>query len=193
MMPELFIAKPLLHRIRSDRPPGWWDTILPSILREEGGAVILDTSHAAYAQAEREHGPLFQWRNTGDAPSSRDSPTLGPAASPHRDPRALLWDELHRRPLETPELGKEHQWLIAFAARVPCGECRKHWKELLTQNPPDFNAWSASPEGKTAYARWTWVIHNAVNARINKPQFSWEEAIAVHNWQSLDLHLTPAV
>ncbi len=187
-MPELFIAKPLLHRIRSDRPAGWWDTFQPSILREEGGALVLETSHAAYAQAEREHGPLFQWRNADHASSSRDSPTSRSAASPHRDPRARLWDELHRRPLEAADLDREQQWLTAFAARVPCGDCRKHWKELVAKDPPDFQSWSSSPDGPSAYARWTWAIHNAVNVKINKPRFSWEEAVALHNWQSLNLH-----
>ena len=100
-----------------------------------------------------------------------------------KDPRPLLWLELHRRPVEAADLGKEPQWLIRFAGRIPCGDCRKHWKELLAQSPPDFEAWSASPDGKTSYARWTWTIHNAINAKLNKPQISWEQAVLLHAWQ----------
>ena len=53
-MPELFIAKQLLDRIRTDRPGGWWEAFQPSIVREDGGAVVLDTGHTAYASAARE-------------------------------------------------------------------------------------------------------------------------------------------
>ena len=43
-MAELFIAKQLLDRIRSDRPGGWWEAFQPSIVREDGGAVVLEAS-----------------------------------------------------------------------------------------------------------------------------------------------------
>jgi hypothetical protein len=184
-MPALLLAKHLLHRIRSDRPTRWWDTFAPSIVREEGGAVVLDTAHAAYVKAAGEFGPLFQWQKPNSNPSSREAGKPNPAASLHHDPRSRLWLELHRRPVESPDLGKESQWLTPFAGRIPCGDCRRHWKELLAQTPPAFESWSVSPDGRLAYAKWTWTIHNAVNALLKKPQISWEQAVVLQGWQSL--------
>jgi hypothetical protein len=74
-----------------------------------------------------------------------------------------MWAELHARPATyTGDAGAELQWLGAFARRIGCGECQKHWRELAERMPPDLAS-------GVAYHRWTVDAHNAVNVRLGKP------------------------
>ena len=84
---------------------------------------------------------------------SGDWSTRGPA----------LWAELHARPATySGDTAAELAWLDAFAARVPCGDCRRHWRELVEKMPPDLTS-------AAAYERWTIDAHNAVNVELGKP------------------------
>ncbi len=70
----------------------------------------------------------------------------------------LLWRGLH----EAAAAGEiDEEWLKRFTLRVPCGECRMHWKQLLKAIPfraGDQFAWSVE-------------VHNAVNARLGKAEW----------------------
>lgn len=83
-----------------------------------------------------------------------------------------MWAELHKRslkPLVTttpPEL----VWLsTVWAAQLPCGDCKMFLANFLRANPPDF----------ASYFPWTVKLHNAVNAKLNKPQLTEEQARAI--------------
>lgn len=81
-----------------------------------------------------------------------------------------LWATLHRYTL-TPEANdpmKLATFLGRFAASVPCGECLRHWHEILKELPPD----AADPFA------WGCAAHNAVNRLLNKPQWTVERARA---------------
>lgn len=71
-----------------------------------------------------------------------------------------LWRELHRWAMGDPKEATGGVWLTAFTAKMPCGECRKHWRALLGAIPPRY--------GAEAFA-WSVEAHNAVNQRLGKP------------------------
>jgi Erv1 / Alr family len=101
-------------------------------------------------------------RTPGEAnPPSNDWSGRGPA----------LWADLHRWAL-TADLnpGAPGQWLDRFAARVPCGDCRRHWLEITAASPPAL-------ESHQALFAWTVARHNDVNRRLGKPEMSLDEAI----------------
>jgi hypothetical protein len=77
-----------------------------------------------------------------------------------------MWAELHSRPAAYQgDQAAELAWLDTFAGRVPCGECRRHWREMVAKIPPDLSA-------AAAYWQWTVDAHNAVNVRLGKPMWT---------------------
>lgn len=82
-----------------------------------------------------------------------------------------MWAELHARAFNAADLSSEREWLEKFAQRVPCGECRRHWRELVKLHPPDLS----SPD---AYFAWTVARHNDVSRRLGKPEWTVEQVRA---------------
>lgn len=80
-----------------------------------------------------------------------------------------LWAELHRRALTTNPGADDSAWLEQFARRLPCGECRQHWHDMVRRAPP---VWAG-------YFRWTVDRHNEVNVRLGKPLLTLEQARAL--------------
>ena len=81
------------------------------------------------------------------------------------------WKELHTRYLAWPG-GKDTKWLVGFALRIlPSGSCRcrENFVAYLRAHPVD---WS-NP------FMWSVAAHNAVNARLGKPQLTEEVARSV--------------
>lgn len=89
-----------------------------------------------------------------------------------------LWSELHRwalafvssHALAEP---KAWQWLSTFANRLPCGSCRRHWREIVKANPPAFDS-------ADALFAWTVDRHNEVNAKLGKATINIDVARAIH-------------
>jgi hypothetical protein len=74
-----------------------------------------------------------------------------------------LWRELHTK------RDADAAWLATFSSDLPCGDCKKHWGELLKAFPPVFgDGWFA----------WTVEAHNRVNDRLKKPRMTVGEARA---------------
>lgn len=60
-----------------------------------------------------------------------------------------------------------------WVATIPgCPTCQRDFRKLLESSPPRFDDWF----------RWTWEIHNLVNAKLNKPNLTFEDACEL--WQS---------
>jgi hypothetical protein len=73
-----------------------------------------------------------------------------------------MWAELHARAAAyAGDAEAERKWLDEFTARVPCGDCLRHWKELVAKTPPDLS-------DAAAYRRWAVDAHNAVNVRLGR-------------------------
>lgn len=79
------------------------------------------------------------------------------------------WQELHPRAL-THDGSDDTVWLDAFGLRIggSCA-CRKDWLLWISANPPQFGR----------YFEWTVAAHNAVNARLQKPILTLEEAYKI--------------
>lgn len=93
------------------------------------------------------------------------------AAVPRDDLLRRMWGELHARPWAWGGADAEAAWLSSsFARRVPCGECRKHWSEILAAMPPDLSS-------ADRYFAWTVAAHNEVNRLLGKPEMSVEDAM----------------
>ena len=78
-----------------------------------------------------------------------------------------LWNELHGKQNPTQE------WFDDWLKRIPnigC-DCKAWLLEYLTNNTPQFNDWRD----------WTWRLHNAVNIKLEKEQFSYEDF--AEKWQ----------
>jgi hypothetical protein len=56
-----------------------------------------------------------------------------------------------------------------FKTVIPCLSCRLHFDSVLSENPV--------PEDGDFF-RWSVDVHNIVNKRLGKPEFSYEDALA---------------
>lgn len=61
------------------------------------------------------------------------------------------------------------EFVEGFKAVIPCLSCRMHFDSVLTENPV--------PEAGDFF-QWSVDVHNIVNKRLGKPEFSYEEALA---------------
>lgn len=84
-------------------------------------------------------------------------------------PPDATWGELHRRALEM-QGNDDTGWLRAFSMRVPGGcACQSDWNKEMAEFPPDFSD----------YFGWTVARHNSVNRRLNKPELTVSQALAI--------------
>lgn len=75
-----------------------------------------------------------------------------------------MWGELHHAALQ----GKlTPQWLSGFADRIPCGECRRHFRWILGDKPL-----ASIPD----QFEWSWTAHELVNARLGNVSMTLEDA-----------------
>jgi hypothetical protein len=81
------------------------------------------------------------------------------------------WFELHPRALLVPTGTDDSAWLEAFGRRVPCGDCRTHWLEMLARTPP---GWGLGFD----YFAWTVARHNEVSLRIGRAEITLAAARA---------------
>lgn len=51
-----------------------------------------------------------------------------------------------------------------FSRLYPCGDCARHFRQLLEKYPPQTSS-------RTAAAGWLCFAHNEVNKRLQKPEF----------------------
>lgn len=96
-----------------------------------------------------------------------------PVKRPRTDPASWgpgKWRELHERPDKAPELAGEGAWLERFGKSLPCPECQAHLMEWVREYPPKL-------ESADAYFAWTVELHNAVNRRVGKSEYSLEMAL----------------
>lgn len=89
------------------------------------------------------------------------------------------WKLLHIGALsysETPdekEKASMNNYLLNFAnGTMLCEECRGHWKEMLEKSPP-----GEALNGREKLFKWTVDRHNEVNLRLNKPLYSYGQAM----------------
>lgn len=84
----------------------------------------------------------------------------------------FAWAKLHSY------TGNDPQWLDLWQYFIPqrC-DCKDGYQKILEEMPPDFT----SPE---AFFAWGVRLHNAVNAKLGKPELTIDEAKAI--WRRND-------
>ncbi len=103
------------------------------------------------------HGYPWGWRKSGESPAPTPQPDGWSAIGPK------LWAELHLRCLFIEiDSAAEAGWLTAFDARIPCGDCKMHWRAMIEASPPNVSS-------NLAYFQWSVDRHNEVNQRLQKP------------------------
>jgi hypothetical protein len=105
-------------------------------------------------------------------------PTEPRAAQPESDRiqrHRAHWAELHGYSPEVWDEAAAREWFADWQRRIPniACDCRRHWRELVAEMPPDFSS-------REAFFAWTVEAHNAVNSRIGKPLVTLEEAYRLH-------------
>ena len=84
------------------------------------------------------------------------------------------WTLLHAATFaypENPSLQKQFQmwnFLHSLSCTLPCRTCENECKSYVNQQPPPVN-------DAKALQRWGYEFHEAVNKRLGKPSFSWED------------------
>ncbi|KAG5912849.1 hypothetical protein E4U42_001755 [Claviceps africana] len=80
------------------------------------------------------------------------------------------WKFLHTMVARFPEKPSEsdrktlESFFHIFGRLYPCGDCARHFREMLTKYPPQTSS-------RNAAAGWLCSVHNVVNERLKKPQF----------------------
>jgi hypothetical protein len=97
----------------------------------------------------------------------------------------IKWKELHVRGLVDLPMENEQLWFSAFVAGLPCPECRQHFKEFLSNHPPDFSS-------RQAFFSWTVAAHNHVNQATGKPSLSSKQAYETHRFDPDELDSSSA-
>jgi FAD-linked sulfhydryl oxidase len=84
-----------------------------------------------------------------------------------------VWGLLHSTASDPSKFQELRSLVNIIASSFPCKDCREHFQELLKQMPLhpsiQYGLEKESPLG------WTWTAHNAVNVRIGKPVYPWED------------------
>ena len=80
---------------------------------------------------------------------------------------------------------QEHKAAIDFFGSmgelIPCHMCRKHYKDYIKDHP-------IRADNRNELAKWTFDLHNAVNARTGKPQLSYDEVKKMYTGYDSKLH-----
>ena len=72
---------------------------------------------------------------------------------------------------ENPSADKQfhtRNFLNSLHAALPCLECEGHCNNYIIDNPPPVH-------NAKALQKWAYNFHEAVNKRLGKPSFSWED------------------
>ena len=109
------------------------------------------------------------------------------------DPRIIgpgIWVEMHLKTRYADTEQKKHEsvnhiWFLAET--FPCENCRRHINEYVNTHPFD-HLWNLKNDKgeEIGMFKWSWMFHNAVNARLGKPFMDWNTA-----WEMYDIKVKP--
>ena len=80
-----------------------------------------------------------------------------------------FWMTLHIACLGCQDAKVLVDFVEGYKEIIPCLSCREHFEQVLVDNPV--------PEADDLF-KWSVDVHNIVNKRLGKPEFSYEEALA---------------
>jgi hypothetical protein len=79
-----------------------------------------------------------------------------------------FWMTLHIACLGCQDYKAISEFIEGYMYIIPCLSCRQHFEQVLAENPV--------PE--TDFFKWSVDVHNIVNRRLGKPEFSYEDALS---------------
>lgn len=91
-----------------------------------------------------------------------------------------VWSEIHNRALGvcTPEAAYNYaNWLTQLCNSLPCETCREHATAYIKSNSPI--QWAIRNNDDTGMFRYTVIMHNFVNNKLNKPSISMDQAHSI--------------
>ena len=80
-----------------------------------------------------------------------------------------FWMTLHIACLGCQDAKVLVDFVEGYKEIIPCLSCREHFEQVLIENPV--------PEADDLF-KWSVDVHNIVNKRLGKPEFSYEDAFA---------------
>jgi hypothetical protein len=80
-----------------------------------------------------------------------------------------FWMTLHIACLGCQDYKALSEFVEGYIYIIPCLTCREHFEQVLVENPV--------PEAGDFF-KWSVDVHNIVNKRLGKPEFSYEDALA---------------
>lgn len=80
-----------------------------------------------------------------------------------------FWMTLHIACLGCSDYKALVEFVEGYKAIIPCLSCRLHFAQVLEENPV--------PEAGDFF-KWSVDVHNIVNVRLGKREFSYEEALS---------------
>lgn len=80
-----------------------------------------------------------------------------------------FWMTLHIACLGCQDYKALSEFVEGYMYIIPCLSCRQHFEKVLVENPV--------PETGDFF-KWSVDVHNIVNRRLGKPEFSYEDALA---------------
>lgn len=84
------------------------------------------------------------------------------------------WHFLHTMTLRFPEKPTKQEsetlrsFFYTFAQLYPCGECARHFQQLIRELPPQVGS-------RKGASNWLCVVHNEVNKSLGKPEFACDK------------------
>lgn len=105
-----------------------------------------------------------------------------------------LWFAIHTTAKEATSLEDKKsfiKWIQRITESIKCSECRGHAIDYVATHPiePYFNIYDDETGIDVGMFKWSWIFHNTVNFRLNKPWCSWETAMSL--FYESDLNFKP--
>ena len=94
----------------------------------------------------------------------------------------MFWSTLHIMSLAYPddptysEKRAAKELFNALVYLLPCPVCRSHYKEILQVMPVE--TWL---DNRKSLVEWVWMMHNAVNMKLGKPEITMTEFYKRYN------------
>jgi len=93
-----------------------------------------------------------------------------------------MWYSIHTTALR---MGEDNfiDWIVVLISRIPCLDCRGHATEYLNKNPPSMykGVLDENTGEIVGMFKWTYIFHNAVNARLGKRVIDYIEAYNIYS------------
>ena len=80
-------------------------------------------------------------------------------------------DSLHAKTFD--EKIEVSKTIARIITNFPCTKCRRHATEYASENPLIY---SINDSDELSLFKWVWKFHNAVNKRLDKKIFDFDEA-----------------